>query len=201
MDAQALNAAGSRYYTLRGLLMVPEGFLLVAAGLLNMPPLGNEPVSGSAGWFVVALTLAIVGYVGFNRYYVTTFGRVKPSRSTLVRITIYTVPFAALVSVAITLDSQLDLPVTLFGAAYGVSLLVYYRLLEVLRPHHGVLLGGLAVLSLAPIWGAAHDKVYLAMIPIGLVTVAVGIFDHRDLVASLRDARSARVDEVVHDRP
>ena len=89
MDARALTAAGSRYYTLRGLLMVPTGFLLLAAGLFNMPPLGNEPVSGSAGWFVVAVAVAAIGYVGFNRYDVTTFagssrrgGRSRGSRST-----------------------------------------------------------------------------------------------------------------------
>ncbi len=152
MDARALTAAGSRYYTLRGLLMVPTGFLLLAAGLFNMPPLGNEPVSGSAGWFVVAVAVAAIGYVGFNRYYVTTFGRVEPSRRTLARIAIYTVGGAALISVGITVDLQRDLPLTLFGAAYGLSLLVYYRLLDVLRPHHVVLLGGFVVLSLAPIW-------------------------------------------------
>ncbi len=39
------------------------------------------------------------------------------------------------------------------------------------------------------------------MIPMGLVTIVVGVFDHRDLVGSLRDARSTRVDEDAHDRP
>ncbi len=165
-----------------------------------MPPIGDEPVSGSAAWFVVALGIAAVGYLAFNRCYVTYFGRVEPSRRTLVRITIYTVLFAAVICVGITLDMQLDLPMSLFGAAYGASLLVYYRMLDVLRPYHLALLGGFTVLAVAPIWGGAHDKVSLVMIPMGLVTITVGLCDHRDLVSSLRHPRLAGVDEDVHGR-
>ncbi len=201
MDAHALTAAGGRYYTLRGLLLLPTGLIFLAAGLFNTPPIGDEQVSGSAAWFVVALAIAAVGYFAFNRYYVTTFGRVEPSRGTLVRITIYNAACAALIAVGITLDMRLDLPMSLFGAAYGISLVVYYRMLHVLRPYHLALLGGFAVLALAPVWGQAHDKVSLAMIPMGLVTIAVGLCDHRDLVNSLRHARSPGVDEDIHAQP
>ncbi len=165
-----------------------------------MPPIGDEPVSGSATWFVAALAVAAGGYFAFNRYYVTNFGRVEPSRGTLMRITIYTALGAAVITVGITLDMQRDLPMSLYGAAYGASLLVYYRMLDVLRPYHLSLLGGFTVIALAPIWGGAHDKVSLVMIPMGLVTIAVGLCDHRDLVSSLRHARFAGVDEDVHGR-
>jgi phosphatidylglycerophosphate synthase len=200
MEALTLARVGGRYYTLRGLLLLPTGLIFLAAGLFNTPPIGDEPVSGGAPWFVVALALAAVGYVAFNRYYATTFGRVEPSKETLARITIYTVVGAALICLGITLDMQLDLPVSLFGTAYGVSLLLYYRMLDVLRPYHLALLGALCVLALTPVWGHAHDPVSLAMIPMGLVTMAVGWCDHRYLIGSLRDARSARVDEDVHGR-
>ncbi len=33
MDAQALTAVGGRYYTLRGLLLLPTGLVFLAAGL------------------------------------------------------------------------------------------------------------------------------------------------------------------------
>ena len=189
MDTRSLAAVGSRYYTLRGLLLLPTGLIFLAAGLFNTPPIGDEPISGGAPWFLAALVVAAVGYLGFNRYYVTTFGRVEPSRGMLVRVTVYTLGCAALIAAGITLDMQLDLPMSLFGAAYGVSLLVYYRMLHVLRRYHLVLLGGFTLLALAPIWGGARDSVSLAMIPMGLVTMAVGVFDHRDLVSSLRQAR------------
>jgi hypothetical protein len=201
MDAHTLTAVGARYYTLRGLLLLPTGLILLAAGLFDTPPIGDEPVSGSAPWFVVALAVAALGYFAFNRYYVATFGRVEPSRGTVVRITIYTVIGAALICLGITLDMQLDLRVSLFGAAYGVSLLIYYRMLDVLRPYHLVLLGAFSLLALTPIWGQADDEVSLVMIPMGLVTIAVGWCDHRDLVRTLRRARSAGLDEDVHGRP
>jgi hypothetical protein len=201
VDNRALTALGGRYYILRGLLLLPTGLIFLAAGLFDTPPIGDEPVSGGAPWFVVALAVAGVGYFAFNRYYVTKFGRVEPPRRTLVRIAVYTVVGAVLISVGITLDMQLDLSSSLFGAAYGASLLVYYRMLDVLRPYHVALLGGFVVLALAPIWGGAQDKVSAVMIPMGLVTMAVGVCDHRDLMRSLREARSAGVDEVVHGRP
>ncbi len=197
MDTRSLAEVGSRYYTLRGLLLLPTGLIFLAAGLFNTPPLGDEPVSGGAPWFLAALVVAAVGYLGFNRYYVTTFGRVEPSRGMLVRVIAYTVGCAALIAAGITVDMQLHLPISLFGAAYGVSLLVYYRMLHVLRHHHLVLLGGFILLAVAPIWDGAHDSVSLAMIPMGLVTMAIGILDHRDLISSLQQAR---VDGGVHGR-
>lgn len=201
MNTRTLTAVGGRYYTLRGLLLLPTGLILLAAGLFNTPPIGDEPVSGSAPWFVVALVVAAVGYFAFNRYYVTNFGRVVPSRRTLVRITVYTILCAAVICVGIILDLQLDVPMSFYGAAYGASLLVYYRMLDILRPYHLALLGGFTALALAPIWGGAHDKTSLVMIPMGLVTIAVGLCDHRDLVRSLRHARFAGVDEDGHGRP
>ncbi|TRW46724.1 hypothetical protein [Georgenia yuyongxinii] len=180
---------------------MPTGLIFLAAGLTDTPPIGDEPVSGSAPWFVLALVVGAVGYYVVNRYYVTTFGRVEPSRRTLVRIAVLTLACASIMCVGITLDIRLDLPVSLFGAAFGVALLLYYRLLNVLRPYHLVLLGGLTVLALAPVWGGLDDKVSPVMIPIGLVTIVIGLLDHRDLLASLRRARSARVDEDAHGRP
>jgi hypothetical protein len=188
MDVQELTSVGGRYYTLRGLFALPTGLIFVAAGLFNMPPIGDEPVSNSAPLFLAALVLAGIGYYAVNRYYVATFGRVEPSRGTLVRITIYTVVFAVAICLGITIDVQSDLPVALYGAAFGASLLTYYWLLGVLRSYHVVLLGGFTLLCLAPIWGGVDDKVSLAMIPMGVVTIAVGLFDHRDLVNSLRQS-------------
>lgn len=194
MDTRALTSIGRSYYTLRGLLALPTGLIFVAAGLFNSPPIGGEPVSSSAGWFVVALVVAAIGYYALNRYYVATFGRVEPSRATMVRVVVYTVLCAAAISVGITVDMQRDWPVSLFGAAYAGALLAYYRLLDAFRRHHLLILGGFAVLCLLPIWDSAGDKVSVVMIPMGLVTIAVGLFDHRDLVGSMRRAQTAADD-------
>jgi hypothetical protein len=191
MDTTALTSVGGRYYTLRGLLALPTGLIFLAAGLVNTPPIGDEPVSRSAPWFLVALAVALLGYYAVNRYYVATFGRVEPSRGTLVRITVCTLLCAGAICVGITLDMQNDWPICLYGVAYAAALLVYYRILDVLRPYHLVLLGGLAVLCLLPIWGAVDDKVSAVMVPMGLVTIAVGLLDHRDLLRSVTLARSA----------
>ncbi len=195
MNSHALTSVGGRYYTLRGLLLLPTGLIFLAAGLFNMPPIGAEPVSPAAPWFLLALALAMVGYYAVNRYYVATFGRVEPSRGTLVRILIYTVVGAAVICLGITLDMQHDWRVTLYGAAYAVVLLAYYRMLGVFRAYHLGILGGFAIVCLLPIWGGVQDKVTPVMIPMGLVTIAVGLFDHRDLLTSMRRARSAGIHE------
>jgi hypothetical protein len=110
-----------------------------------------------------------------------------------VRIAAYTVLCAAAICVGITVDLQLDLPVCTYGAVYAFGLIVYYRMLGVLKAYHWVLLGGLGLLSLAPIWGSVDDKLSLVMIPMGVVTMCVGLFDHRDLVRSIKRARSAGI--------
>jgi hypothetical protein len=196
MEPRALASVGGNYYTLRGLLALPTGLIFLAAGLFNMPPIGDEPVSSSAPWFVVALVVAAFGYYAFNRYYLATFGRVEPTRGTLTRVAIYTVLCGAVICVGITMDLQHDWPISLYGAASAAALLTYYRMLGVFRPYHLVVLGGFAVVCLVPVWGGAHDKVSAAMIPIGLVTIAVGILDHRDLLDSLRRARRAGAEDL-----
>lgn len=198
MDTRALTSVGDSYYTLRGLLALPTGLVFLAAGLLDTPPIGDEPVSGQAPWFLLALAVAGVGYYAFHRYYAATFGRVEPSRGTLVRITVLTLLCAAVVCVGIIVDLQHDWPVSLYGAAYAVALLVYYRVLGVFRASHAALLGGFAVLCLLPVWGGATDKVTAVMIPMGLVTIAVGLLDHRDLLESMRQARRAGLDADAH---
>lgn len=195
MDTRAMTAVGGRYYNLRGLNSLPTGLIFIAAGVFNMPPVGDEPVSTSAPWFVAALVLAALGYYAAHHYYATHFGRVEPTTGTLTRVAVYTVLGAVLICGGITLDMQRDLPVCFFGAAFGISLVVYYRMLDVLQTYHVVLLGGFTAACLLPLWGQVDDKVSTAMIPMGLVTIAVGLLDHRDLVASMERARRSAVGE------
>ncbi|MGA8211761.1 MAG: hypothetical protein WB441_07945 [Nocardioidaceae bacterium] len=192
----ALTAVGDRYHTLRGLFALPTGLVFLGAGVFNTPPLGDEPVDSGAPWFLATVAVAALGYYAVNRYYLTVFGRVQPSRRTVLRAALYTVGCAAAIALALSLDLQRDWPVTLYGAAYAGALLAYYRLLDALRPHHLILLGGFALLCLAPVWGQVDDRVSTALIPMGLVTMAVGLLDHRDLLRSLRAARLEATGEV-----
>lgn len=164
---------------------------MIAAGLCNMPPIGDEPVSNTAWIFLGAVAIAAVGYFVINHYYVTTFGRVDPSTRTKVHLGLYTVFASLAIGAGLLIDTQLVLPVSTFGAVFGISVLAYYRAMVGLRNYHWVFLGGLVLLSLVPVWGDVDDKVSLAMIPIGLATIGVGVFDHRDLVTSIRLAHRA----------
>ncbi|MBA2283791.1 MAG: hypothetical protein H0W25_21495 [Acidimicrobiia bacterium] len=182
---------GAQYDALRGLLLLPTGLLFVVAGVTDFPPVGDEAVSGRAGWFVAALGVALVGYAGFHRHYVTTFGRVERSRAARVRSGVAGLLIVALVCAGISLDSQVDLPVSAFGIAFAGAWLVHYQAVIGLRAYHWLTLGPLGVLSAVPVWGDVDDRVTLAMIPIGLATIALGLFDHRELVRSVRTARAA----------
>ena len=93
-----LRSMGRHYYALRGWLMVPTGALFIAAGLTNMPPIGDEPVN-RAGLFALAVVAVAAGvaYYLVDRHYRTTFGRIDPASSTKVRVTAYTVVAAIVI--------------------------------------------------------------------------------------------------------
>jgi uncharacterized membrane protein YiaA len=194
MEQAQVTSVAVRYHTLRGLLLVPTGVLFIAAGLFNMPPIGDEPVSGYAWYFAAVLVLAGVAFVWVNHYYVTRFGRVDQSRRTKTKIAAFTVLCAVAIGVAITLDTQFDLPVSLYGLAYGLALLGYYHVFVGLRPHHWAFLGGLAALCALPVWGGIDDTVSVTLVPMGVATIAIGLYDHRDLVTSMRRVRSVATD-------
>jgi hypothetical protein len=189
-----------RYYTLRGLLLLPTGLIFLASGLFDSPPIGDEETSSTFGFFIATLVVAGLGYVVINRYYARRFGRVDVSTRVKARVTVITVLVMVAICVAIVIDSELDLPVCTYGATFAACLLVYYRLLVGLRPYHWVLLGGLTLLNLVPVWGGVDDKISLALIPMGLATMAVGLFDHRDMVRSIEAVRSSTVAGAVDAR-
>jgi hypothetical protein len=189
MNTADMTHAAGRYYALRGLLLLPTGFLLVVAGLFNLLPVGDEPVPPHAVWALPALVIALVALVLINRYYVTTFGRADPLTKTKVQITLYTVLSTVAVAIGIAVDSQADLPISAFGLLYAVFMLLYYRSIVGLSTHHWVFLGGLGLLSILPIWGGADDKTAVAMVPIGLATMGLGWFDHKELVRTLGPTR------------
>ena len=193
MDTDALRTAAGQYHALRGWLLIPTGVLFIAAGLFNLPPIGDEDVPAGAVWFLPVLLGVGVSYVLINRHYVTTFGRAQPTRRVQWQVAIYTVLAALAICVGITVDVNADLPVSLYAVSFAASLLGYYAWFTGLRPHHVVCLGAVIVLGLLPIWGGLEDKTSVALILMGAATIAVGLFDHRDLVRSMQAARASLV--------
>ncbi|CUR55166.1 membrane hypothetical protein [metagenome] len=189
MAHEDLRSIGGTYYVLRGLLLLPTGFLLIAAGLFNMPPMGNEAVGNSAPYFLVALVLGGLGYLAAHRYYASRFGRVEPQGRMQRRVAVTTVLSAAVMALGITVDFNADLPISLYGVSFACALLTYYWVTIGLRSYHWAFLGGLALLSLLPVWGGFADKTSMAMIPMGVACLGVGWFDHQELVRSFTRLR------------
>jgi hypothetical protein len=191
VERSGLSSVGRSYYVMRGLLLVPMGVVFAAAGVLDWPPFGSEPDNGNAVWFLLVLALAAAGYVAVDRWYAATWGRVQPPRGTEVRIGLVTLVVALVMGLAISADIRWDLPVSLFGLVFAVGGLGYYRLVVGLRPYHWGTYGLVGLLCLLPIWGGVGDTVSAALVPIGLATIAVGLFDHRELVRTRDRVREA----------
>jgi 4-hydroxybenzoate polyprenyltransferase len=196
MDTSSLSSVAGRYHALRGWLSVPTGVLFIAAGLFNLPPIGDEEVPDGAAWFLPVVVAVVAAYYLINRYYVRTFGRAQPTKSVQMRVVVYTALAAALICVGISIDLQSDLPVSLYAAAFAASLLGYYAWFTGLKRYHWACLGSVGVLGLLPIWGGVDDTTSVALIPMGIATIAVGLFDHRDLVRSMEQARASLLGEV-----
>ena len=190
MDTATLTTAAGRYYTLRGLLLIPVGVVLVGAGIFNLPPIGDEEVPNHAVWFLPLVVAALVAWWFINRYYVATFGRAEPLARTKVQVTIFSVIAVVAIAAGILIDFNTDLPISAYGLSYAVCLLLYYRWMVGLSPYHWVILGGLAVVSLIPVWGEFDDKSAVGMVTVGLATIAVGWFDHQELVRTFDRARA-----------
>lgn len=107
------------------------------------------------------------------------------------RVGAFTVVAALAICVGMIVDTELTLPITAYGLAFAVAYLAYYWIIVGLKPYHWVVLGGFGLVSVAPIWGGIDDKISLVMIPTGVATILVGLFDHGDLVRSIRRVRSA----------
>jgi hypothetical protein len=189
METKQLASVGVEYHALRGLLLVPVGVVFIGAGLFNLP-IGDEPVSGDAWYFAGLLALAVVGWLLINNYYVTRFGRVDPSRATKAKTGVYTAVAAIAICGGITIDSQFHLPISVYGLCYATSMLAYYQLMVGLRRHHWAFLGGLAILCALPVWGRIDDTVSMTLIPMGVATIGIGLYDHSELVRSFRRLRS-----------
>lgn len=179
MERDSLIEAGPTYTYLRGLLMIPVGglFLLVGAGDLEWGPFGNVWVL----WTGVAAMVA--AFVFANRHYRTSYGKVTLDRAQQMKDLFWTLGGAVLLVAAATLDARLDLPVNGYVVAYAVVMLGYSYAVIGMKLHHAIIWGGLLVAGLLPMWGEIGNEVAYGLLPMGLATIASGLFDHLRLVA------------------
>jgi hypothetical protein len=192
MERKHLEAASAHVTYLRGLLAIPLGILFIITGVGNLGwgPLGNP-------WTFLA-TLLVLGmaYLGISRYYNDHYGRVTPSRGRQMR---YHVASLILFTVGLVggplLDFSFDLPISAFAATFALAMLAWFAICVGLRTRHLIILGSLLVAGLLPVWGSLPDKVSVAWLPIGVATIAAGIFDHRALVRTYGSAKDPSLED------
>ena len=122
------------------------------------------------------------------RYYRDHYGSVTPTRDRVIRQAIAIGAWIVVLFVGANeaLFWSPDGPQCIYVSAFALATLAYYAILVGLRPHHLVIWGAVFVAGLLPIWGGlGADRDALAMIPLGLVTIASGLLDQRVLARSL----------------
>lgn len=175
MDRKALESAAAAYPNLQGLLFLPIGLAFLGTGLASL--LGDP----AAPWIYIATALvAVPGYWWITRYYRRNYGKVTPPRSRRVKDTVITIIGVAVILGGVILTTAMDLPVSGYAAAYALMMLVYGAATAGLRTHQKVIWGTFLVVALLPVWGGIPegDEISVALLPMGLVTIIAGLFDH-----------------------
>ncbi len=179
MERKQLETAAAHVTHLRGLLAVPLGLLFIVTGLGNLAwgPFVHD-------WaFVGSVAILAAAALLINRFYQDRYGRVTLTTRQQVRLTVASfILFAAGLVGGTILDSTFDLPVSLFACSFALAMLAWFAICVGLRTHHIVIWGSLLIVGLLPVWGDLPDKVSVAWLPIGVATIAAGLFDHRALV-------------------
>jgi hypothetical protein len=179
MERRQLEAAATHVTHLRGLLAVPLGLLFVAIGLGNLAwgPFAHD-------WVFVGSVAIIAGAAMLiNRFYQDRYGRATLTTRQQVRLTVASfILFGAGLVGGTILDSSFDVPVSLFACSFALAMPAWFAICVGLRIHHIVIWGSLLIVGLLPVWGDLPDKVSVAWLPIGVATIAAGLFDHRALV-------------------
>lgn len=179
LDRKALESAGNTYPNLQGLHFLPIGVAFIGVGI------GTFMGDPAAPWIFIA-TLLVAGIAAWriSLYYKANYGKVRSSRGRKMKDVIITAAGVPVLVGGVMLTSVFDLPISGYAAAYAAMMLVYGALTAGLRTHQKMIWGGFLVVALLPIWGAIPDgfEVSVALLPMGVVTIIAGLFDHRAFV-------------------
>jgi hypothetical protein len=182
MERKELESAAATYTYLKGLLGIPGGLLAILAALGNWQ---WGPLRHSWVFLAAALVLAASG-LAISRYYAEHYGRVTLSSAQRRRAAAAVIVGAPLMfGASLLLRSRagwsLDLPVNAIPASFALLLLASYAAGAVLRTHHVIIFGSLAVVGLLPVWDGA-DPSNTGLVLVGAAIIVSGILDHRILV-------------------
>jgi predicted esterase len=186
IDGTKLSSLTARYPYLQGLLFVPIGlWLMLSSSVRAWWPWRTELL------LIPAALVAAWAYLRIKRYYDESFGRVGPPRSAQIRDLAWTLVALALLAIALQVDTNNRVPVSLFGFSFGAVMLVYWRFALGLRPHHVAVVAALWVVSAVPLWSDLQPNDMFSIIGFsqGAALVITGLFDHADLVRSLSSLR------------
>jgi hypothetical protein len=182
VEPRDLGTAAATYSSLRGLLLVPSGLLLVVAAL------GNADAGPFRhGWaFLLAVVVLGALWLVLQRRYTEAYGRMRPSPRQEARSGVALVLSAAvMVGVSFLLRSRvswsLDLPVNAIAVSFALVMLISYAAGAGLRAHHAVVWGALLVTGALPVWTGA-DPSNVGLVLAGGCMLVSGILDHRAFV-------------------
>lgn len=185
MDRKELESAAAAYPNLQGLLFLPIGLVFIAFGI------GQLMGDPATPWFyLVSVLIAVPAYWLISRYYCNNYGKVTQPRSRRIKDIAITLFGMAMIIGGLILTTVLDLPISGYAAAYALMMLVYAAATAGLRTHQKLIWGGFLLAALLPIWGAIPDgdEVAVALIPMGIVTMVAGLFDHAAFVRTFGKA-------------
>ena len=182
-------AAGLSY--LRGLRLIPAGFLLIVAALANenVGPLRDD-------WaFLLIAGMVGLAYVPIARFYREHYGRMSPSARQQVRegAALVAAPLVMVAGASLLRSGaswSLDLPVNALAVAFAGVMLISYAAGPGIRAHHLVIWGSLLLVGAVPLWDGA-DPSNVGLVLAGIAVVASGVLDHRLLVRTFGAPRDA----------
>lgn len=191
MDPRQLQSKAAAFPYLQGLLSVPIGLFLLAVG-------AGQVVRDPAGpWLMVGGALvALASYVPITRYYANHYGRISRNSSHQLKDVVMAVVGVVVIIGGTIVDENLDLPISGYAAAYALVMLLYVHLTIGLKVHHLLVWGGLLAVSVVPVWNSMgiEREVPLSLLPMGIATIAAGLFDHALLVRTFGRPSDLSVD-------
>ncbi|MGB8982102.1 MAG: hypothetical protein WCC12_09515 [Anaerolineales bacterium] len=197
-----LQFIAANYSKLQGLRQVPVGLLVAAVSIWALDH------QGDLGLPIVLTLAAALLYWLIDRYYVNTFGRIRPTAQMRVWEITASVLAGLLALLAFWLDTAQDLPFSGVGLVFAAELFMdFWRATSSVKrrsfnlyPENLVAAGLILLLSLLPLTGLAWWEVLglpsqlLGMLMIiGILLVVAGIWGH------VRVTRALPAGEAKHD--
>lgn len=187
----------ANYSRLQGLRSVPIGIFIGLAGVWSSLPAGQ----GDLGIPLIMLVLAALAYIGVDRYYARTFGKVTITNRERNNEIIVAILFGIVALAGFIFDTSGILPISTWGLVFAAGLLVdFWQSAGKLGnngrgPHPEAVAGAVlvAIASLLPLAGLQWWKLIGIqsspaglLILMGLLMILMGLFGHFRFIRSLK---------------